>query len=78
MCWLLGFRWYHLYYCKRFGVSDSDCDVSEIKEDVVADMCGFGPDSDIGSGDNAGDAFVLASEGCVFVISRWYCLIYCL
>ncbi len=23
------------------AVSDSDCDVFEIKEDVVADMCGF-------------------------------------
>jgi hypothetical protein len=61
---------------KGLAVSDSDCDVSEIKKDVVADTCGFGPDSNIGSGDNAGDAFVLASEGCVFVISRWCCLIY--
>ncbi len=52
------------------AVSNSDCDVSEIKEDVVADMFGFGHDSDIGSGDNAGDVFVLASEGCVFVIAR--------
>ncbi len=42
-------------------ISDSDSDISDSAEGVIV------PDSDIGSGDNEGDIFVLASDGCVSV-----------
>ncbi len=45
-------------------ISDSDSDISDSAEGVIV------PDSDIGSGDNEGDVFVLASDGCVSVSEK--------